>query len=297
MRVKPEQLNELLLPMLDPEAERKARRSPRASPPVPAARPARSSSPLTTPRNGPQNGKKVILVRAETSPEDVARHARRRGHPHRQGRHDQPRGPRRPRLGQVLHRRLRPTRHRRRQPRSHRRRQDATRRATTSPSTAPPARSTKVTSVLRPARPPEEQVVQQADEVGGQAPHRSTCAPTRLPATTRSTAAHFGAEGIGLCRTEHMFFDAGAHQGRARDDRRQDRRRAPQGHHEAPALPAQGLHRIFEAMAGLPVTIRLLDPPLHEFTPERTQPDRRARPRTEASPPVNSRTASTSSTS
>ena len=80
-------------------------------------------------------------------------------------------------------------------------------------------------------------------------------------------AREFGAEGIGLCRTEHMFMA---------DDRlplvrtmilassKEERRAALE-----PLLPFQqeDFEGIFEAMAGLPVTIRLLDPPLHEFLP------------------------------
>ncbi|WP_170984406.1 pyruvate, phosphate dikinase [Rhodoligotrophos defluvii] len=86
------------------------------------------------------------------------------------------------------------------------------------------------------------------------------------PADARA-AREFGAEGIGLCRTEHMFFDedrivamremilAGDEQGR----------RAAL----AKILPMQRADfiELFEIMSGLPVTIRLLDPPLHEFLP------------------------------
>jgi pyruvate,orthophosphate dikinase len=81
------------------------------------------------------------------------------------------------------------------------------------------------------------------------------------------TAIRFGAEGIGLCRTEHMFFD---------DDRiravremiladGEESRRAAL----AKLLPMQRADfvALFEIMKGLPVTIRLLDPPLHEFLP------------------------------
>ncbi len=81
------------------------------------------------------------------------------------------------------------------------------------------------------------------------------------------TARNFGAEGIGLCRTEHMFFEGDRiHTMRemivARDE--SGRRRAL-----AKLLPMQrsDFEGIFEAMDGLPVTIRLLDPPLHEFLP------------------------------
>mgnify|MGYP001203042236 CR=1 FL=1 len=81
-------------------------------------------------------------------------------------------------------------------------------------------------------------------------------------------ARDFGAEGIGLCRTEHMFFD---------DERilsvremilsktKEDRNKALQK-----LLPHQkkDFIEIFEIMGGLPVTVRLLDPPLHEFLPK-----------------------------
>lgn len=80
-------------------------------------------------------------------------------------------------------------------------------------------------------------------------------------------ARSFGAEGIGLCRTEHMFFG---------DQRIVDMRKMILADDEAgrkAALDALEPYQredfvgIFEAMAGLPVTIRLLDPPLHEFLP------------------------------
>src|SRR2546426_108844 len=80
-------------------------------------------------------------------------------------------------------------------------------------------------------------------------------------------ARELGAEGIGLCRTEHMFFQGDRITAMremivAADEA--GRRRAL-----AKLLPMQrqDFEGIFEAMAGLPVTIRLLDPPLHEFLP------------------------------
>jgi pyruvate,orthophosphate dikinase len=107
-------------------------------------------------------------------------------------------------------------------------------------------------------------------------------------------AREFGAEGIGLCRTEHMFMA---------DDRLplvramimassdEERRAALE-----PLLPLQqeDFEGIFEAMAGLPVTIRLLDPPLHEFLPpleEAESPEMAARIRslTEANPMLGTR--------
>jgi pyruvate, orthophosphate dikinase len=80
-------------------------------------------------------------------------------------------------------------------------------------------------------------------------------------------ARAFGAEGIGLCRTEHMFFEKDrilAVREMICADDEAGRRRAL-----AKILPMQRVDfaALFEIMAGLPVTIRLLDPPLHEFLP------------------------------
>ncbi|PTM51081.1 pyruvate, phosphate dikinase [Phreatobacter oligotrophus] len=86
------------------------------------------------------------------------------------------------------------------------------------------------------------------------------------PADAR-VAVTFGAEGIGLCRTEHMFFDeeriVAVREMILADDEK-GRRAAL-----AKLLPMQrsDFVELFEIMAGLPVTIRLLDPPLHEFLP------------------------------
>jgi len=81
------------------------------------------------------------------------------------------------------------------------------------------------------------------------------------------TARKFGAEGIGLCRTEHMFFDPariGAVRQMILADTEHGRRVALER-----LLPfqRQDFIDLFRIMAGLPVTIRLLDPPLHEFLP------------------------------
>jgi pyruvate,orthophosphate dikinase len=87
------------------------------------------------------------------------------------------------------------------------------------------------------------------------------------PADARM-ARSFGAEGIGLCRTEHMFFEGDriiAMREMILADTEKDRRAAL-----AKLLPMQrsDFLELFEIMAGLPVTIRLLDPPLHEFLPK-----------------------------
>ncbi|MEQ8277041.1 MAG: pyruvate, phosphate dikinase [Deltaproteobacteria bacterium] len=81
------------------------------------------------------------------------------------------------------------------------------------------------------------------------------------------TARAFGAEGIGLCRTEHMFFEAGrinAMREMILADGETGRRAALEKIAPMQKLDFVG---IFEAMDGQPVTIRLLDPPLHEFLP------------------------------
>jgi pyruvate,orthophosphate dikinase len=81
------------------------------------------------------------------------------------------------------------------------------------------------------------------------------------------TAREFGAEGIGLCRTEHMFFGEDridAVREMIVSDTKQEREKAL-----AKLLPMQrdDFYQLFKIMEGYPVTIRLLDPPLHEFVP------------------------------
>jgi pyruvate,orthophosphate dikinase len=83
-------------------------------------------------------------------------------------------------------------------------------------------------------------------------------------------ARKFGAKGIGLCRTEHMFFEGD----RIKPMREMILAKDEAGRRAALAklLPIQrgDFEGIFEAMDGLPVTVRLLDPPLHEFVPHET---------------------------
>ncbi|WP_265515777.1 pyruvate, phosphate dikinase [Nitratireductor luteus] len=92
-------------------------------------------------------------------------------------------------------------------------------------------------------------------------------ANAETPADAR-TARSFGAEGIGLCRTEHMFFDDDrilAMREMVLADTVEQRQAAL-----AKLLPMQRADfiELFEIMSGMPVTIRLLDPPLHEFLPK-----------------------------
>jgi pyruvate, orthophosphate dikinase len=107
-----------------------------------------------------------------------------------------------------------------------------------------------------------EQVLQWADEV-----RRMNVRTNADTPEDAQKARELGAEGIGLCRTEHMFM-AEDRQPKMRamimaDDR--DARKAALA--ELLPLQQEDFEGIFKAMAGLPVTVRLLDPPLHEFLP------------------------------
>jgi pyruvate, orthophosphate dikinase len=101
-------------------------------------------------------------------------------------------------------------------------------------------------------------------------------------------AREFGAQGIGLCRTEHMFFGEDRHEKMvdvilADSDEERDAALA-----ELLPLQQGDFEGIFAAMDGLPVTIRLLDPPLHEFLPDPASlPEGRERDRAQSLQEVN----------
>lgn len=107
-----------------------------------------------------------------------------------------------------------------------------------------------------------EQLLEWADQAGGIGVRANADSPEDA-----RTARRFKAQGIGLCRTEHMFFDASrlhAMREMIFADTPEDRRLSLQR-----ILPMQreDFIELFQIMAGLPVTIRLFDPPLHEFLP------------------------------
>lgn len=81
-------------------------------------------------------------------------------------------------------------------------------------------------------------------------------------------ARSFGAEGIGLCRTEHMFFEEGRIFAFRRMIVANNEEQRKDALKEILPMQRQDFEGIFKAMNGLPVTIRLLDPPLHEFVPQ-----------------------------
>ena len=108
-----------------------------------------------------------------------------------------------------------------------------------------------------------EQVLQWADEVRTLGVRANADTPTDA-----RNAKRFGAQGVGLCRTEHMFFEAdriAAVREMILADSEATRRRALE---KILPMQQQDFEGIFTELAGLPVTIRLLDPPLHEFLPE-----------------------------
>ena len=85
------------------------------------------------------------------------------------------------------------------------------------------------------------------------------------------TARRFGAQGIGLCRTEHMFFDAPRIVAVRQMILADASRRPPGRTCKAAADAARRFRGDVQGDGGLPVTIRLLDPPLHEFLPQREE--------------------------
>lgn len=82
-------------------------------------------------------------------------------------------------------------------------------------------------------------------------------------------AVKFGAEGIGLCRTEHMFFDDARIPAVRRMIVSEDIEERKEALDELLPMQRKDFYEIYEAMGEKPVTIRLLDPPLHEFLPQR----------------------------
>ena len=99
-------------------------------------------------------------------------------------------------------------------------------------------------------------------------------AARRLEVRTNADTPHdakvardFGAEGIGLCRTEHMFFEEERILAVREMILAQDRRQRARALEKLLPMQRGDFVGIFRAMEGLPVTIRLLDPPLHEFLP------------------------------
>ncbi len=193
---------------------------------------------------------------------------RGQGHPHERGRQGEPRGAGGARDGPARRVRGVGARDRPLRARGARERNRPRRRATGSRSTARPASSPPTTS-----RSSRREVDENFDRVLGWADEvRKLGVRTNAdtPEDARK-AREFGAEGIGLCRTEHMFM-APERQEKMRAmimAEEEDERRAALD--ELLPLQQEDFEGLFEEMAGLPVTIRLLDPPLHEFLPHEAE--------------------------
>jgi pyruvate,orthophosphate dikinase len=91
-----------------------------------------------------------------------------------------------------------------------------------------------------------------------------------LPRDARRAVA-FGAEGIGLCRTEHMFFDERARDAVVRMIMAKTTKERVAALDEMLPFQEQDFEGVFEAMDGKPVIMRLIDPPMHEFLPSREE--------------------------
>ena len=279
LRVAPEQLDQLLHPVIDSgvratplctglPGESRARRAA-----------SRCSIP-TSPSSAPRPGEHVILVRDETTPEDFHGIVAARAVLTARGGMTSHAAVVARGMGKcavvgckdihvdVEHRRFTRRRHddrRRRLDHASTARRAASIAAICRRRRARSCRSFAACATARTA--PDVSVASRGCSAGPTTCAASRCARTPTRRTTRASRARFGAEGIGLCRTEHMFFEGDRITAMremivARDEG--GRRRAL-----AKLLPMQraDFEGIFEAMNGLPVTIRLLDPPLHEFLP------------------------------
>ena len=262
LRVDPLTLDQLLHPTIDPRAHRRV-----IATGLPASPGAASGEIVFSPDEAAQlkvRRKKGRPGARGNFAGGYPRHACRRRHPHHPWRHDLPRCRCRARHGQTLRFRRRLAARR------------LCRRDDDAPAVIPSKRAIYITvdgstgqvlagkvDMIEPQLSGEfATLIGWADKVRRLGVRANADTPTDAKAAIR-----FGAEGIGLCRTEHMFFESDRIQA-VREmilaDDEKTRRAAI-----AKLLPMQRADfvELFEIMAGRPVTIRLLDPPLHEFLP------------------------------
>ena len=260
-RIDPAALDQLLHPTIDPNAERKV-----IATGLPAS-PGAASGEIVFSADEAETLKAKDKQGHPGSGRDLAgghpRHARGRGHPHHARRHDLARRRGGARHGQAL--RLR----RRHAAGRLRRRHDEHRRANVQGGRRHHHRRIDRPGARRPGADDRAAMSGEFATLMGWADDvrkLGVRANADTPNDAR-VALKFGAEGIGLCRTEHMFFDEDrirAVREMILADDEKSRRAAL-----AKLLPMQRADfvELFEIMQGLPVTIRLLDPPLHEFLP------------------------------
>ena len=266
--------------------------SPRASTPRPGAAVGRAVFDADTAVEWVGRGERVVLVRVETSPDDFHGMAVAAGHPDRPRRRDLARGGRRPPDRQAVRRRLRRARRRLRD-------EDAPT-ATTSDVAFAEGDWISVDGATGAGLRRRAADRRRRGSRTSRSSRRSSAGPTRsagwrsgpTPTSPRRPPrrAATAPQGIGLCRTEHMFRegerleivrgailvanvgDPGQGEGRRRRDARRRRGRRPSPRFDAAMAKLEVLQQgdfegIFRAMDGLPVVIRLIDPPLHEFLP------------------------------
>ena len=276
LRIKPESLDELLHPMLDPEAEKRVKPLARGLPAGPGAASGQIVLSSDRAEQWAQEGKKVVLVRSETSPEDVhGMHAAQailtaRG-------------------GMTSHAALvargwgkccivgcgaLSIRDERREIEVNGR---VLREGDVITLNGTKGYVYEGALALLPADPEKNVHYRELMKWADKERRLGVRTNADRPEDAKK-ARQFGAEGIGLCRTEHMFFDPErilAMREMIVADSKEQKRKAIMK-----LLPFQkkDFEEIMEAMEGLPVTIRLLDPPLHEFVNlDRKQIDELAR--------------------
>ena len=288
-RIDPGQLDQLLHPMIDPGADYEvAARGLNASPGAATGqdRPRR--------RPCPGAGQSGRGGRPRPHRDDAGRHPRdHRGarRPDRARRDDLARSGRRPRDGEAVRVRVRGAHHRPRRA-AHPPRRPGAGRGRRAHDRRRHRRRDRRRGGARPAADRRE--LRDAARLGGRRARRLRVRANADTPEDAAKAREFGAEGIGLCRTEHMFMAEdrlAVVQAMILASSEEERREALDR-----LLPLQqgDFEGIFEAMAGLPVTIRLLDPPLHEFLPpleEATSDEmaRRIRALREANPMLGTR--------
>ena len=276
LRIKPESLDELLHPMLDPEAEKRVKPLARGLPAGPGAASGQIVLSSDRAEQWAKEGKKVVLVRSETSPEDVhGMHAAQailtaRG-------------------GMTSHAALvargwgkccivgcgaLSIRDERREIEVNGR---VLREGDVITLNGTKGYVYEGALALLPADPEKNVHYRELMKWADKERRLGVRTNADRPEDAKK-ARQFGAEGIGLCRTEHMFFDPErilAMREMIVADSKEQKRKAIMK-----LLPFQkkDFEEIMEAMEGLPVTIRLLDPPLHEFVNlDRKQIDELAR--------------------